>query len=77
MDWKEPTGEQPDLSRYSGLSVEVSPTKQRMCVKPGGQTIYTIIAGIDVDDATPHGSHTIDTRGKRFYDAGEGMGADY
>ena len=77
MDWKGPTGKQPDLSQYSDLSVEVSLAKQRVYVKSGGQTIYTMIASTGVDDATPHGSYTIDTRGEHFYNAEEGMGADY
>jgi hypothetical protein len=63
VDWKGPTGKQPDLSQYSDLSVEVSLAKQRVYVKSGGQTIYTMIASTGVDDATPHGSYTIDTRG--------------
>ena len=58
-------------------SVEVSLAKQRVYVKSGGQTIYTMIASTGVDDATPHGSYTIDTRGEHFYNAEEGMGADY
>ena len=44
VDWKGPTGKQPDLSQYSDLSVEVSLAKQRVYVKSGGQTIYTMIA---------------------------------
>ena len=75
VDWKGPTGKQPDLSQYSDLSVEVSLAKQRVYVKSGGQTIYTMIASTGVDDATPHGSYTIDTRGEHFYNAEEGMGA--
>ena len=55
----------------------VSLAKQRVYVKSGGQTIYTMIASTGVDDATPHGSYTIDTRGEHFYNAEEGMGADY
>lgn len=77
VDWKGPTGKQPDLSQYSDLSVEVSLAKQPVYVKSGGQTIYTMIASTGVDDATPHGSYTIDTRGEHFYNAEEGMGADY
>lgn len=77
VDWKGPTGKQPDLSQYSDLSVEVSLAKQRVYVKSGGQTIYTMIASTGVDDATPHGSYTIDTCGEHFYNAEEGMGADY
>lgn len=73
VDWKGPTGKQPDLSQYSDLSVEVSLAKQRVYVKSGGQTIYTMIASTGVDDATPHGSYTIDTRGEHFYNAEEGM----
>ena len=52
VDWKGPTGKQPDLSQYSDLSVEVSLAKQRVYVKSGGQTIYTMIASTGVDDAT-------------------------
>lgn len=51
--WTGPTGKQPDLSQYSDLSVEVSLAKQRVYVKSGGQTIYTMIASTGVDDATP------------------------
>lgn len=75
--WMDATGDQPNLSQYSDLSVDVDIAAQKVYVKSGGQTIYTMITSTGVDDATPRGSYTIDDRGDHFYNAAESMGADY
>lgn len=75
--WSNPTGKQPNLSQYSNLSVDVSLAKQEVYVKSNGKTIYTMIASTGMDDVTPHGTYTISARGDHFYNASEGMGADY
>lgn len=76
--WTNPTGgQQPDLSQYRDLSVDVSLAEQRVYVKSAGNTIYTMIASTGMDDSTPHGTYTIGVRGDHFYNPDEQMGADY
>ncbi|QSY58724.1 L,D-transpeptidase [Bifidobacterium imperatoris] len=75
--WTNPTGSQPDLSQYSNLSVDVNLAEQKVYVKSNGKTIYTMIASSGMNDATPRGNYVIQQRGTHFYNASEGMGADY
>ncbi|QTB92062.1 L,D-transpeptidase [Bifidobacterium saguini] len=75
--WTNPTGSQPDLSQYSNLSVDVNLAEQKVYVKSNGETIYTMIASSGMNDATPRGNYVIQQRGTHFYNASEGMGADY
>lgn len=75
--WTNPTGTQPDLSQYSNLSVDVNLAEQKVYVKSNGTTIYTMIASSGMNDATPRGNYVIQQRGTHFYNASEGMGADY
>ncbi|MBT1171850.1 L,D-transpeptidase [Bifidobacterium sp. MA2] len=76
--WMDPTGgEQPDLSGYRDLSVEVSIARQRVYVKSAGRTVYTMIVSTGADDTTPRGSFTLGVRGDHFYNPEERMGADY
>ncbi|NEG54576.1 L,D-transpeptidase [Bifidobacterium platyrrhinorum] len=76
--WNDPTGGvQPNLAQYANLSVDVSLVDQKVYVKSDGATIYTMIASTGIDDSTPHGTYTVDARGEHFYNASEGMGADY
>lgn len=76
--WTKPTGgAQPDLAKYTNLSIDVSLAAQRVYIKSNGDTIYTMIASTGMDDSTPHGSFTIGVRGDHFYNPDEQMGADY
>lgn len=76
--WTNPTGgTQPDLSQYANISVDVSIADQKAYVKSDGQTIYTMITSTGMDDSTPYGTYTVDARGTHFFNASEGMGADY
>lgn len=76
--WTNPTGGvQPDLSQYAGISVDVDLAAQKAYVKSNGQTIYTMVTSTGMDDSTPRGTYTVDARGPHFFNASEGMGADY
>lgn len=76
--WTNPTGgTQPDLSQYTNVSVDVDLAAQRAYVKSNGQTIYTMVTSSGMDDSTPRGTYTVDARGLHFFNATEGMGADY
>lgn len=76
--WTNPTGGvQPDLAQYPAISVDVSIPEQKVYVKSNGQSIYTMTASTGMDDATPRGTYTVGARGTHFYNASEGMGADY
>lgn len=76
--WTNPTGgTQPDLSQYANISVDVNIADQKAYVKSDGQTIYTMITSTGMDDSTPHGTYTVGARGTHFFNASEGMGADY
>lgn len=77
LDWRAPTGNQPDLSQYANLSIDVSIADQKVYIKSGDEVIYTMIASTGVYDTTPLGDFWITTRGTHFYNASEGMGADY
>lgn len=77
VDWQAPTGEQPDLSKYSSLSIEVSIRDQKTQVLSNGHAIYEMISSTGIDDSTPRGNFTIGSRGESFYNPSEGMGAKY
>lgn len=78
LDWRSPSGgAYPDLSTMSNLSLNVSIADQRVYVKSGDAVIYTMIASTGLDGSTPLGDYTIGMRGEHFYNASEGMGADY
>lgn len=77
VDWKAATGSQPDLSKYSNISVDVSLADQKVYVKSGDEVIYTMIASTGIYDTTPTGDFTIHGRGDHFFNSTEGMGADY
>ncbi|MBW3093178.1 L,D-transpeptidase [Bifidobacterium sp. 82T10] len=67
----------PNLSTVQGLNIEVSLARQRVYVKSGSRTIYTMLASTGMDDSTPHGTYYVQNRGVSFYNSGEGMGANY
>lgn len=78
IDWRAPSGgTQPDLSTLGDLSVTVSIADQRVYVRSGDETVYTMIASTGMDGSTPTGDFTVGMRGDHFYNPDEAMGADY
>lgn len=78
VDWRGPSGgEYPDTAATPVTAVEVSIADQRVYLKSGADTIYTMLASTGVDGSTPTGDFTILTRGEHFYNAEEGQGADW
>ncbi|MCH9275444.1 L,D-transpeptidase [Bifidobacterium amazonense] len=70
-------GAYPNLGKVANLSIEVSLAAQRVYVKSGSTTIYTMLASTGMDDSTPHGTYYVQNRGGSFYNSTEGMGANY
>lgn len=70
-------GAYPNLGSMPALNIEVSIAAQRVYVKSRTNTIYTMIASTGLNNSTPRGSFRVQNRGPRFYNAGEGMGANY
>lgn len=78
VDWRGPSdGEYPDTSVTPITAVTVSIADQRVYLKSGKDTIYTMLASTGMDDSTPTGDFTILTRGEHFYNAEEKQGADW
>lgn len=98
IDWTKPSlsGNYPDLSQYKHLKkksqriwLEVSPKKQRVYVKQGPYTLYTMYASIGKNydngkkptesyQKTPTGTFKIQKqRGQSYYNAALGYGAKY
>nr|WP_154241312.1 L,D-transpeptidase [Lacticaseibacillus rhamnosus] len=80
IDWKAPSESRPypDVSKHPNLSLHVNLKKQRVFIKDGSKTLYTMYASTGIDDATPHGDFTIqDERGYEFFNPNEQMGAHY
>ncbi len=80
IDWKAPSESRPypDVSKHPNLSLHVNLKKQRVFIKDGSKTLYTMYASTGIDDTTPHGDFTIqDERGYEFFNPNEQMGAHY
>ncbi len=78
IDWQGATGgDYPDLSQYSDINVSVSLTDQRVYIKSGDTTIYTMICSSGMDNTTPTGTYYIYGRGESFYNKNEKMGAKW
>lgn len=80
IDWQGASGgAYPDMSQYDSdnLSVQVSLAEQRVYIKNGNDTIYTMICSSGMDDTTPTGTYYIQSRGESFYNPNEQMGANY
>nr|WP_252195655.1 L,D-transpeptidase [Bifidobacterium longum] len=59
------------------LNIEVSIAAQRVYAKSGSTTIYTMVASTGINDWTPRGTYHVQNRVLSFYNANEGMGANY
>ncbi|WP_240541472.1 L,D-transpeptidase family protein [Bifidobacterium santillanense] len=70
-------GAYPNLATVPNLSIEVSIAAQRVYVRSGMNTIYTMIASTGMNNSTPRGTFRVQNRGGSFYNAREGMGANY
>lgn len=76
--WRDPTGgTQPDLSTLEDVSVVVDIAAQRAHVRSANQDVYVMTISTGMNDSTPRGDYVVQGRGEHFYNAGEGMGADY
>ena len=76
--WLRPSeGAYPSLANVPGLNIEVSLAAQRVYVKSGSNTIYTMIASTGMGNSTPRGIFHVQNRGLNFYNPNEGMGANY
>ncbi|KFI47936.1 L,D-transpeptidase family protein [Bifidobacterium biavatii] len=70
-------GAYPNLAAVANLNIEVSIAAQRVYVKSGNNTIYTMLASTGMNGTTPLGTFQVQNRGTSFYNASEGMGANY
>jgi lipoprotein-anchoring transpeptidase ErfK/SrfK len=83
LDWSKPSdGEYPILRKDEDIWIDVSIDKQRVFIKDGEQTLYTMItsSGLDTipDNSTPQGTFYIEPeRGLWFYSEAEQEGAKY
>lgn len=80
IDWRAPSESQPypDLTQHPNLSLAVSLKKQRVFVRDGTQTLYTMYASTGIDDSTPRGHFKIQSeRGYDFFNPEEQIGAHY
>jgi len=83
IDWNAPSGgAYPALAANEKIWIDVSIHDQKVYIKNGNNTIYTMIAssGIDTnpDNSTPKGTFYIQPeRGEWFYSAGYKEGAEY
>lgn len=70
-------GTHPALGSVPNLNIEVSIGAQRVYVKSGGKTIYTMATSTGMGNSTPCGHFSVQNRGPNFYNRSEGMGANY
>jgi lipoprotein-anchoring transpeptidase ErfK/SrfK len=82
-DWTKPSGgDYPDIKGLKDIWIDASIGEQRIYIKHGDQTIYTMItsSGLDTnpDTTTPKGTYYVQAeRGKWFYTAKYKEGAEY
>lgn len=80
VDWREPSQSipYPDPNTVPDMELVVSIKDQRVYVRSGSTTLYTMFASTGMDDSTPRGTFAIEPEhGDRFFNAQEGMGARY
>lgn len=80
IDWTAPSEKQayPDLTQHPNITLDVNLKKQRVFIKEGDKTLYTMYASTGIDDSTPRGDFAIqDERGYEFFNPNEQMGAHY
>ncbi|WP_416353956.1 L,D-transpeptidase [Agrilactobacillus fermenti] len=78
--WQQPSEDKPypNVAHYANLSVDVSIHKQRVYLKAGKQTLYTMLASTGKDGGTPTGTFKIEAeRGQKFYNSESKEGANY
>lgn len=83
LDWTKPSGgEYPKLEKGDPIWIDVSISEQRVFLKKGDQTIYTMVtsSGLDTepDTSTPRGTFYVEPeRGESFYTPQYNEGAKY
>ncbi|MGO4500801.1 L,D-transpeptidase [Paenibacillus sp. 2RAB27] len=83
VDWTQPSGgEYPKVSKEEAIWIDVSIDKQRVYIKDGERTLYTMVtsSGLDTspDNSTPKGTFYVQSeRGEWFYNNSEHEGAKY
>lgn len=80
IDWRAPseTKPYPDLKQHSHVTLEVAQGKQRVYVKDGKTTLYTMYVSTGIKHTTPNGKFAIQAeRGKSFYNKKLKEGANY
>lgn len=78
--WLEPSQSSPypDPDKVPNMELVVSIKDQRVYVRSGSTTLYTMFASTGMDDSTPRGKFAIEPeKGEYFFNAQEGMGAHY
>lgn len=78
--WKKPSESKsyPDLNKHKTAYLEVSIPKQRVYVKDGKNTLYTMKAATgEKKSPTPKGTFEIQNRGDSFYNEESKEGANY
>lgn len=82
INWRQPSESKayPNLTKYPNAWLDVNTTRQRVYVKNGQQTLYTMYCstGTGKKNGTPHGTFHIQAeRGDFFYNQSSGEGARY
>lgn len=82
IDWRAPSEDKayPDLKAHPNAWLDVNTSKQRVYIKDGQQTLYTMYCstGTGKENGTPKGTfHIQGERGKFFYNQNSGEGARY
>lgn len=68
----------PDLNKLSNVWIHVSIANQRVYIKDGNKTVYTMYASTGIHNSTPRGTFHIQAeRGDFFYNQSSGEGAHY
>ena len=68
----------PDLNKLSNVWIHVSIKNQRVYIKNGNKTVYTMYASTGIHNSTPRGTfHIQSERGNFFYNQSSGEGARY
>ncbi|GEO63409.1 L,D-transpeptidase [Companilactobacillus nantensis] len=79
-EWKHPSEakDYPDLNKHQNAYLEVSIPEQRVYVKDGKKTLYTMKAATgEKKSPTPKGTFEIQNRGDSFYNESSKEGANY
>ncbi|HIW72228.1 MAG TPA: L,D-transpeptidase [Candidatus Levilactobacillus faecigallinarum] len=82
INWRKPSESKayPDLKAHPNAWLDVNTSRQRVYIKDGQETLYTMYCstGTGKENGTPHGTYHIqEERGKFFYNQNSGEGARY